>query len=474
MRDCDHREVIYNDEYINAIYIGQEYTPAWRKYKHRATIGSLNAYISSGSTYPVPIFVDLENKFIHIDDMHTFRDNWIEENPKREDYVYIPDYVSPNGHDFKYRYWDHNLGGEDHKFGTKYTCRVNNYTESYDWNTAMIEVFDYVPSDANTSEETLRRFAKIEIPNPFGKEVYQNNGRWVGTSKTGIFYAFSEQYKEGDNYTKETRLYHVTISRATHVYTEKATSTRGYYYINSIFDGTPIQCHGNRVYTVHAWDGSETPKMSGVYVSWTTTSNYGGWQNSIIVPQYPTRGSHDADVVYRNGMFYAYHTLFIGTGYKVECYTSSNLSSWSQVSLPNYVDVPILKADENHGKIDTTDYTHLRLILDNVEGTVPNQEGYYQEWAYIPDYMMLDSNFNFEIIDGKTNADEINEHYMAWAQFGASRDRKYILWFMDSNTFQQKDTNFAFITPKQMYNGIGEKISDDDYIFEGDMSNGEI
>lgn len=454
----DHREIVADGEYYNGIYLNQDVEPKWRKYK-KQTLFYHDTY-GVYSTFGVTFSVDTKNKFISRsregENMATMLG----------DYVGGYQYVSKNGYDFKYCDWnisDYEISiDEYHRWCGNYPCGI--------YSTGRRHVVGWAVIDYKEGTRTG------EIKDG-GKKVLETTDsaymNIAGDASDGCFAYW--QFRNSSGYHFE--LYHVNSSGFNLVYTDDWTGTANRVVPKDIY------YHGGQYIASAPYRTSSSPYMQGVRL-WT--SNDGNtWTQYDLIPSEPATSTRVMGClpIYRNGTWYLYVERYVGSSaYYWELYTTTDLSTFTQVSLPDYLDVPMLDYEDGiHGDIALYNGLHyVRLILNNYTGTIPPSDD-----VYVVDNPFANMGINEgywdiqdgEVADGHIRRDCQNLFVKGWVTpyNSSTHQSEMILWYIDNMTFQSSSGNFAMypvINGEILDNeSTHEYVADDDYVW-GNQNNG--
>lgn len=457
LRKKDHREVILNDIYHNAIYIGQDGFPSWRKYKHKKIITEAFDRLLS---------IDCDNEVVHIaEDSRDCGYGFY----RTQDYIYNfyeyssgstnrRIYVSANGSDFKRIAMP--SGNFNQGIRNTKRCADNQLIEC---STSGFRIARFVMDDDTKMVKSLDVIATITFNETFnGKRpatmeylCHTTHGALVMASFSGeVYYPIYEVTTNG--YTEKgfypfrpygrdgTENYSFYEAEATHLMLHYVKTKVGDKFVHT--------------YTLHAsqdLNSYQTFLLGGVGeegADYTEThfqiiSTEEGAYIYCIIPLYSDRYGLQ--------------------NWKMRVFKYSN-GNVEEITIPKFVDIKML--DSTNGKVCAdTGYTHRRIFTswlaeDNHEAPPEYdvQSAYDLCFGPVGSYPMLAQSGSLGLIveDGVLPA--FRQPFWL-SQIRANGTR--IFYYIDNMTFTVSDNNFSFNYGTG--NDGAEHINKDDYVFKG-------
>ncbi len=456
----DHREIILNGEYINAVYVPSEHTymdkdVAWRKYK-KLTLYGFAQYDDRQF-----VSVDVFNKFISFSppDSAGSEGAYL----LGSDFVVWGGYLSKNGYDFKYI---DSEGSPSASFGEYRYAKQYPVEYMYDSST-LIHTIRYTGYQWRSGEQ----YAQVI---PIGTKTMtdserKSNLRPCGEARDGLFANRTWTERVGTQYPYTyhhyIEVYHINSNGFNLVYSDDYISTeRG---ISRLYPDR-ILSHGNQYCGVTSWRNNDS---QGVRLWISEDGN--NWQYYDLFNETPwALRPTQVTVVYRANKWYFYVQMLLSSQWKWILYTATDLTdrrTYQQVALPDYIDIPMLGYDNGiHGDIDDCDGEYVRIIINNYDGTIPAEQGDTTYMGLNAGYFTMpsyDYRF-FSINDGHMNYDPPNT-FMYGYDTDVFEDF-YVSYYVDNMTFQPSSNNFAFkrYAPDNPWSQENHEIvADDDYVW---------
>lgn len=453
-KEYDHRDIIVNDNYHGAVYIEDQIEPAWRKYKPRLIPFGMDAF--DEWWHNIMYTFDVKNKFFSLL-QEDLGDDYIEPVSTGDDWdiYYVGDLantgcITKNGHDYK---WIEDVGSYmvgSQKYGSDSTVSIyaDIYTRKVTMNWAFLDYREGEKYAAIVDDETTRNF-NIDTD-------HLNSYSWCGRSTNGCFLYYTTSSQSGNLITTHEYLSLSENKSASLQLIWQHTTTYDPYGSYTIPDrNMRIWKCGTHYVAQRRWTDDRGFSTLAVMVS--SDGNLTSWNTIQLVMQ---GGSYlgIAQVLYRNGTVYAYGTTANGVW---TLWTSSDFSTWTQVSLPDYVDIPYCDDADistgRHGAVTNSDYKGIRLVL-NRNATLPAlPTGYFRQnfTQFPPRY---GSENYFEVINGEITGDLESEDLIIADWFGEKT-----LIYIDNMTFQTSAENMAYKLATE-WDGA-DPIASGDYIW---------
>lgn len=445
----DHRDIVYNDEYVNGIYIGEQVEPAWRKYKKKT-------FIIGGQAHPYEYgySVDAQNKFVSISS------DWMGEAPILVgNNIMFGQFLSKNGYDFKYMDIQSTYGTGGYKFKRDSMCSVYNvgYVAYCEWTSFQYRNGESQSRAVTGGQVTLDDGDTANASIAYCGETPDGCLAWR-SKVTQISQTYPYTYKY--NYD----LFHVTPSGFDPVYSIEWTGGNR----ESRPFPTNVQNQGGKYISVYPYRGTSG---QGVKLLVSEEGSEDTWSEVDIIPLEPSTANSQWQswyAFYVDGTWYFYFQKRYNNVYKWELYTSTNLSTFTRVFLPDYLDIPILSyGNGEHGQIVDSSYDSLRVILNTYDGNIPSGNVFqvspfgYKWNGYQGDTYTLEQG------DGYSRR-ELTRGDMCNIVMDESWDYDY-LYYIDNMVFMPSNNNFA-LKPDWTYEYDIENIDPlqaGDYVFGG-------
>ena len=431
----DHRDIIMKDNYHGAVYIGEQIEPAWRRYKPRLIPFGMDAF--EELYHDIMYSFDVTNKFFSLL-QEDFGDDYIEPVTASNDRncYYLGNLantgcITKNGHDYK---WIDESGlymSPSQKYGSDRAVFVN-ANISTRVVTMRWAYLDYRQGEkfARVVDDSTERTFNIDTD-------HINATAWCGRSTNGCFFYYTTSSQSGSTTTiKEYLSLSENKSASLQLIWQHTTTYETYGTYTRPVNSMRIWKCGTHYVAQRRWVNNQGIYTLAVMVS--SDSDLTTWTTTQLVA---SGGAYlgIAQVLYRNGTVYAYGTTANGVW---TLWTSSDFATWTQVSLPDYIDIPYCKdADINtgrHGAVATPNYNGIRLVL-NRTATLPSLPSGYisQNFTQFPP-RYGDENY-FEVINGVVTGDLSSED-LVFADFFGEKTLIYI----DNMTFQTSINNMAY------------------------------
>ena len=462
----DHREIILNGEYINAVYVPSEHyymdkDVAWRKYKPL----TLLCYSESMDEYDSEhlISVDVANKFVSIssdmsaggiDAPYNYGNNIVlcSEYLSKNGYDYKAYSNYPSGYSFNYRF------AKQYVYTYEYDSSLFKHTISwrgFNWN-ANQQYAEFGSVIGTVTMTDSERITNLSICGEASDGLFASR---IWTERIGTQYPYT--------YHHYIELYHINSSGFHLVYSDDyVDSSSG---MSRLYP-TNIYSHGNQYCGVTRWNNGTT---TGVKLWCSLNGN--SWSDYDLINDTRTMGIGSVMVLYRASKWYFYVRRSTGNVFKWELYTVTDLfdtDTYQNVALPDYIDIPMLGYDDGiHGEILDCEGEYVRIILNNYDPSspIPAEQGetYYMTplGSRYQDSSQDDHKY-FSINNGNINYDSPNTYMDGYVT--EVWDNFFAYFYIDNMTFQTSSNNFAFkftppSNPWEVTNH--EIVADDDYVW---------
>lgn len=452
----DHRDIIVNDNYHGAVYIGEQIEPAWRRYKPRLIPFGMDAF--EELYHDIMYSFDVTNKFFSLL-QEDWGDDYIEPVSTSNDWgcYYVGNIantgcITKNGHDYKSINSSGSYMSPTQKYGSDRTVSVsaNISTRVVTLNWAYL---DYSQGNkfANIVDDATTRTFDIDTD-------HLNANSWCGRSTNGCFFYYTTSSQTSTTTTiNEWLSLSENKSASLQLIWQNTTTYDRYGTYTRPINSMRIWKCGTHYVAQRRWTDNNGFITLAVMVS--SDSDLTTWTTTQLVLQ---GGSYlgISQVLYRNGTVYAYGTTANGVW---TLWTSSDFTTWTQVTLPDYVDIPYCNdADINtgrHGAVVTPTYQGIRLVL-NRNATLPVLPNNYfsQNFTQFPP-RYGEENY-FEVINGTITGD-LNSEDLVFADWFGEKTLIYI----DNMTFQTSNGNMAY--QLGTYWDGADPIASGDYVFGG-------
>ena len=483
-RGHDHREIIAGGCYHGAVVDRDHVEPTWIRYKPRLVFGAvydLDADINCGFVY------DIANKYVTV-----FKDDY--EILPFYGYSFVPLIngcvclwgLTKDGYVYKY-----NVERDPSSPATA-TITQNKFGNS----SCLYEYFN-ISTRILTITRTTYDYREGQ------RTAYY---RQVGSS---VSFNFDTEHLGGSSYCgtcTNTSLGEFAFYDATYITEDSSSGStiRTVHESLKTFNGTSFSVIWSNTFSFDYWywvlehPNTELPVGSrgqSVHPIVYECGDYfviprqyynpavGGYRLSVLVSyqggsfsEYFINGVGDYTaqlpvfMLYRNSTAYLYCASNLNAQtYRWGLYTSSgNFSSWTQVNLPDYVDVNFLTdgiSDGYRGAMAESPYDFVRIVL-NGAGDIPDIPSNGIRWDFYPTQNYISGSSQFptyywESINGRLT-DNITTADMCLISPGIS---SIDFIYMSNLTFQQSNGNYAFIVD-QNYSGL-EPVAPDDYVYGG-------
>lgn len=458
-KDHDHRDMILNDEYLNGVYTPDHpYEVSWRKYK------KLSLLLSSNEYYLQQISIDVANKFVSFS-----RANWYSNfQAFGSNYIMYGGYLSKNGYDYKY-VQDYVSQSGTYRYARRYGFDYTLNSSSRKITVKVVD-FDWNTGQQYAGEEYIRTIEKTF-------DTWRGNLTPCGEAEDGLFFYWQWTERASTTYPYTYHhyfeLYHVNNSGFSLSFADDWIDSSAQQFVKAVprlvycHDG--VHCGVNSYRTNDNW--GVRLWVSNDAVTWTTVD--------LIPSAPPTSGLAMTVIpVYRGGTWYFYveRNWNYRQYYKWELYTSTDLDTFTQVSLPDYIDIPVLGYEDGiHGDIDDADNMTVRIKLNTYDGTIPTDDEdtiVMNLWQNVAGSGTVEAQ-NFSINDGHINIDPPTEYVCGTGgTYDSWNDTGYIVaYYIDNMELQSSLGNFAFIHTGNETSAESQEnheyISPTDYIFGG-------
>lgn len=482
LRHHHHREAILDGLYHNFMcYYEGEYPttredlkPKWVKYGENVVLGAVDVgydtYLASLNTADKVLHISNETTAYYYDITRT----WI-----RQNYILTKqDMATKDGHIFRYCTGDsvYQLGA---RFGNG-NKGIIHYSGM--WTAQVTEIVDYESPD-NQPSYGMKFVSRgtINIPqefDPVPTGYYATTScAYRGASENGAFFIV-EQYMRSPqeqtspyyyHHTRILKLYDVTLDGYTLVSTETYTSygnasqmpSTGHFTNNR--EG--ILYHGGLYMTVYSYRTSDSPAHQGVYVYYTDTGS--DWQEAeLIADQLSTSTlAYETRIRFRNGYWYVFVKEMHGNYYKWRLFKSEDFTSVTEVTVPDYMDIPFLTEDGGHGScIDVGDYDTLEIIFNNYDSTLPTPTSNVYQTPFDPQNVS-EQAWDNSVTRGSID-DDVPNNWLVYSFTGALGGYYPIIVCIDINLTNSND--FAIIASNvEYYTDMPEEVQDSDYVYGG-------
>ena len=473
-RGHDHREIIAGGCYHGAICKQDSIEPIWIRYKPRLTIGGY----SWGDE--VVFLYDIVNQYVTIFKFNDNRSGVIEPYD-----LYLSKVTVVNGCIFV-----HGVSKDGYVYKEQVDIPQYNPLSVFKFgSTKTIEMIN------NLSNRTVSiRFATLDY------RVGQRSAqiRQVGDVK---YLSIDNDHVNADSYCGNCSNPNVSefVWFRYSIYKDETVQSRQIrtwqQWIQK-YDGTNLTQVWYDTFSYDTWDHAnmELPidargsicqpniHECGDYFVWFRnyyTPSVGGYRISALVSyrggsftEYFIQGLGDyvshtpVFLLYRDSTAYLYCSYNLGgVRYIWTVYTSSgNFSTWTKVSIPDYLDVNLIDTgiDEGyHGSMAHSEWDFVRIVL-NSSASIPATPSNALEWHFYPPYNLVYNGREsyVESVNGVLT-DKVNSTDMCLNL--DARGCAFI--YIDNLTFQPSNGNYAFsIDP---WSGWEEPVAPGDYVYGG-------
>lgn len=466
LRKNSHREVIFNDMYHTAMYVGREKLAGWMQIPYYTVLlelvyGTSNRYIG---------LIDFAHKYIHCDGNGS---NYQQNLVKNSDFLMCTSGVgsppsrailSKEGCEWQSiasgtrSKMSNNASGNNYRFSDGCIARAVKQGSS-NWYTTIH--FYYLEPEYD--EET--------------GELIDLNETYVGDYVSSTYYITDHTHL---TWTKNGALFGIEYLSGSGMELVEVTRT-GAYHVGHI-DNVPDEYLNGYSRVVQSPSGmcafcvARPQKETGetlysVNVAFWYTDSYSTWNSIILnsdVIKTSTSSQFKTLIIQSKGKFYVYMAEYTTSTdyYKMHLYEVSETLHSVEIELPDYIDIPF-DAEYKGPIIDDefSTYPCIRIILNktNEDYEEPNYLNVYAMDALM-DVGSLPFNTGSRSIsctDG--NIDEEREPFMILGRFGAGNSQQAYV-FLDNLCFEESDNSFFFVT-KAIDEEAGEEIQPEDYIF---------
>ena len=473
-RGHEHRDIITGGNYHGAICKQDSIEPIWRRYKPRLTIGSYSW--DDGYLF----LYDIVNQFVTVFKYNDNISDVIEPYTGYSSYVTLVNGciwflgVSKDGYTYKYDVDlpEYNPLGTL-KFGSTKTIEmVNNLSNR----TVEIRLATLDYREGQKSAQ-VRQIGGVRILNIDSDHVSDSSycGNCSNPNLSEFVWFRYAIYKDETVQSRQIRTWQQWIQKY-----DGTNLTQVWYdtFSYDMFD------HANMELPIGPTGSLSQPNIHecGDYFVWFRTyytPSVGGYRISAFVSyrggsftEYFIQGLGDyvshtpVFLLYRNSTAYLYCRYSVNTvKFAWTLYTSSgNFSTWTRVSLPNYLDVNLIDTgiDEGyHGSMGHSEWDFVRIILNNTT-SIPDTPSNAVPWYFYPPLSLTYDGREcyVESINGVLT-DKVNTTDMCLV----ADIRSCAFIYIDNLTFQQSSGNYAFaIDP---WSGWEEPVAPGDYVYGG-------
>lgn len=471
-REEDFYDMVYNDEYISAVYTPESVEPAWRKYQRHLAIYGTSVVQPYGSYSPVDkiaVSWDIQNRFVS----------------------QIPDVFVVLGTANKEGY---SIGG---KFFTHIMEQAS--LDGYDWKSGDTPSFEF----------------------GFANDQYGCYLDYSGSDT--VVKVVSLDWNEGETYFTTTEVNSITVSGYTSVVLQGSSPSgvyaqgraNGTYYIIDItpsginvigqmsFNGTGLGRAGGLSVQVYSYV-SGSPRVWGVRA--IVIDEAAGTANIVDIKASELTTSNVYPSVWwycKGGEWFIYVLQRWGTSgssafyQKLLLYKTTDFNTITQVTLPDYIDIPIVQPDSSNGRVLSSNFQYIRAVLNNYDGESPPEvEGVLRTgqeesgiWVYdMPMGPVMRNQDVHEVINGIPTATPSIQSQNMLMEISNSDNgrtvgsttyygRDYFLIYIDNMEFQDSEENYAMLLPTKdsviwggdtlYYEKLNNNpITEEDYIFQ--------
>ena len=463
-QEHDHRDIIMGDNYHGAVYIGEDIEPKWRKYKPRL-IHFVNSYPISPYYNGGAFAFDVTNQFFSLAMQEDYEDEGITPLPADDDRYFClvgslawTWGISKNGYDFK-RIGDTSpYFNEWHRYGSNYTVNIINYPSSSD-----VVTMGWAGIRYNEGQQTADTYTVSTAT--YSKSNDHIYGRsYCGRQTDGCFLAYSERTLSNNVYYCHDYL-SLSTNRSTlsliweHSYSYNPNQD---YTIKSAFndsDNKIWKCGTNYISGMIITERTGSSTDYSFYFRTSSDSDLSTWTENLILHRCGSN-CRIACVMYRNGTAYIYVWL---ANYNLALFTTSDFSTFTQVQLPDYIDIPFLDSadidNDRYGAVDNPTYDAVRLVINNT-AVLPSLPNDYVQFTLTSFGDRYEHQNYFESING-TLTENISSTDMLITHIIGS----YTAIYLDNMSFQTSNGNVAYAL---LYNWNGaDPIASGDYVFGG-------
>lgn len=431
LRNNDHRDIILNDEYVNALVMnikteGEEEAKdqvIWRKYPHKQVfLNEKNGQYGTGQWG----WLDVEREFTYsaLDGSSQSR-----QIIQLKDYLLYITYGSSGG--ARFRVSDNGIVWKQKTFNQNNMFDFNKFSDNQIvrfWSNDSTNLTAYVGTindyDNDDFDITFNTYS-------FTLESFNTNFRYICDTNNGCLVItrngqVSSQWKYS--------IYEISEGRA-----EKMAEI----YSRS-YGATFARMTGCRKGSFYAFAFSDwTNYVNYDYVFYSNDKTT--WQG-IELRRFDTESASDQTQMHlfeRNNWFYIYS---IGSK-ALRAWKSDTGVQWVELNLVDYIDVPVLSGESGKGTNPNPGYDTLRIIL-NKDGDIPSDGVTSRFIGDLDDVIANRSVFNRNVnnvmmVDGEINT---TEEFIGLQ--GSSTANEQIHVFIDNLIFLNTadNHNFAWIT----------------------------
>lgn len=453
LRRKDHRDIVYNEKYHNAMCFIQEDDEKildvvkWQKYKPHTLLG----FIQTQSGYGGFVSIDVFNKVVHhanktIGRMNvvTLKDyvvGFVVENNQSNRQMFI----SKDGHKF-----------QEIDYPTQQWCPYGD-TNSLAYLSLSGSTLSVKLATVQENEET----EDIEVVDDgiIASRVFENIWYYYcyGRSDNGVV-IFAGSYSDSN-------FYNVTESGFEEILrTSTADQTKP-----DLANSNRYTAYGNGVAIMPSKRVLEPSRnVFRVEILAYVLKSSGG--KMVVIDHHSDHSNYSygnciSDVIYKNGIWWYYYqqclTEWDGYGghtlhYRLRIFKSEDAENWEEVYVPTFVDIPIVETSIRYSRNGENPYKKLRLVM-NLDASIPESEN-----TYITNYRGMETkwgdraenglNFGTTLIDGRATD---REQGICIAVGG-----NYYVVFKNMD-FSESEDNFAF--SRNAFIEYGEPVQEGDY-----------
>ncbi|MCQ2369211.1 MAG: hypothetical protein MJ007_01900 [Paludibacteraceae bacterium] len=437
MREHDHREVIAGDMYHNAIYIGKDNHPSWRKYKHKLITTKYNDSVMS---------IDVDNR--------------------------VAGYYS----------------GQFTDYGI---YRTRDYIYSiYSYNSTAILAsadggYDYHPrfrssESANYSTRNNKRYKANQLITMYRKGNVSPTGHYA--YKIGTFHLDEYGMIDGISWSAEHPMDIEPLYETPSYlkWTDKGALFIGYEGIWEITDnGYDMVGHfvgdyrgftrlNNGVYVCATFGADKTSSGYLNVMSLQWSSDMWLWQKEIVWHENSTSSlpkERICSINLGNVVYYYFKCWHSSSVWELKVFKFYG-SGWDEIVIPQYIDVTI-DEDMVGSIVKESRYKKIRLVFSNKDTVTADDDTYVTylsnsltgtyDYAHYPD----DGANGIMSIDGRIPA---NRPEFILISSESSDEGSYMI-YLDNMEFKESTNNFAFLLGSYDSSKGKEFIYEKDYVF---------
>lgn len=458
-----HREAIFEGKYHNFMLYAETWQdladwtkrkPWWRKCKPQLIVG----YVREQNDYDDMLYtLDVKNRVCHRQEMYFVTIDGSYWNMGSFAKIDGQNIVTKDGHLYSQcnndNTGDFSLG---YRFGSDKMIIVDT-----DGGT-VVSVSDYGQDGYGFIGNVV---GQVTFPSPWEETTEKY---YMGRSDNGCFVKVRKTAYNSETavYTKTIRLYEVTLSGST-LCDEYINQETGRTPNDGRWSGQYIQRHGGKYVSLRHYRTSYTPYRQGVYV--IVSADGTSWTDVALIPDEPRTATSGGQWIYeyRAGFHYVYVKYMRGSTYTFRCWKSSDALSWTEQTIPDYVDIDLLPADEGHGVCQNIgSFDKIRLVLNTHDGNIPTAPATTQVWNSVafPSGASTEGSWDIEFNNGTIAQDSANNWLAFVYQWRYSGIYYPVIICLQNMTFTESADNFAIATPRRTADAP-ETVQDDDYVY---------